>query len=240
MSLNKKAILVTVIVSCAVLVLLFLFLSQRKPKEEKKSYSALRAKIAEKKGVKIAKDTAPEKKAVVRKDIVLYDFEIDDRIWEIPEWALEKEDHVASSIEISRDYAKKGDASLKVNADFPGKIWAAALIEAEQYFDWGPYGRIACSIYLPEDAPRGLKVRLILTVGENWKFTEMSRAAYMIPGEWSTVSASLLPGSADWRMTTVDDEFRRDVRKIAIRVESNKRPKYAGPFYIDEVELTSD
>jgi len=172
---------------------------------------------------------APEK--------VLYGFERDAEGWEIPEWALEKQDHVAKSVSMSKDFAKEGRASLKVESDFPGKIWSASLVETAESFDLTPYGTIACDIYLPKEAPEGLKAKIILTVGENWKFTEMSRAVPLMPGQWTTVTADLLPGSTSWQKTVVDENFRKDVRKIDIRVESNKKPVYNGPIYIDNIRV---
>lgn len=168
---------------------------------------------------------------------VIFGFEKDAQGWEIPEWAMEQEDHVAKTVEVSKDFAKEGKGSLKITAAFPGKIWAAALVEDFEYFDWTPYKAISADIYLPKEAPIGLKAKIILTVGENWKFTEMARSIALVPGEWVTITANLLPGSEDWKRTVVDDNFRKDVRKIAIRVESNKKPEYKGPFYIDNVRL---
>ena len=168
---------------------------------------------------------------------VLFSFEKDTQGWEIPEWALEQEDHVAKSIEVSKDFAKDGEQSLKVMAAFPGKTWTSALVEDFEYFDWTPYKAIAVDVYIPKEAPIGLKAKIILTVGENWKFTEMARSVALVPGEWVTVTANLLPSSEDWKKTVVDDNFRKDVRKIAVRVESNKKPEYNGPIYIDSIKL---
>ena len=56
-------------------------------------------------------------------------------------------------------------------------------------------------------------------------------------GVWTHISANLKPGSADWKRTKPTDEFRADVRKIAVRVESSK-PAYSGPIYIDNVVLS--
>lgn len=171
-------------------------------------------------------------------DKVLFSFEKDAQGWEIPEWALEQEDHVAKSVESSQDVAKEGTGSLKVIAAFPGKMWSAALVEDFEYFDWTPYKSVSMDVYIPQEAPVGLKAKMILTVGENWKFTEMARSVSLVPGEWVTISANLMPGSEDWKKTVVDDNFRKDVRKIVVRVESNKRPEYNGPVYIDNVVLT--
>lgn len=168
---------------------------------------------------------------------VLFSFEKDTQGWEIPEWALEQEDHVAKSIEVSKDFAKNGTQSLKVMSAFPGKIWSAAVIEDFEYFDWTPYKAISADIYIPKEAPVGLKSKIILTVGESWKFTEMARSVALVPGEWVTVTANLAPGSEDWKKTVVDDNFRKDVRKVSVRVESNKKPEYSGPIYIDNIRL---
>ncbi len=168
----------------------------------------------------------------------LYGFEKDFEGWAIPEWALEAPDHVARNISVSSDYAKEGKSSLKVDADFPGNMWTAAVVEVMEYFDFGRYREIACDIYLPKEAPPGLRAKIILTVGEGWKFTEMARAAILVPGEWTTVRASILPGSEDWKATVVDDAFRRDVRKIVVRIESNKAV-YKGPIYIDNIIVSN-
>lgn len=171
-------------------------------------------------------------------DKVIFSFEKDTQGWEIPEWALEQEDHVAKTVEASKDFAKDGKGSLKIKAAFPGKIWSAALVEDFEYFDWTTYKAVSVDIYIPKDAPIGLKGKIILTVGEGWKFIEMARSVALVPGEWITITANLLPGSEDWKRTVVDDNFRKDVRKLAIRVESNKKPEYAGPIYVDNVRLT--
>lgn len=169
---------------------------------------------------------------------VLFSFEKDAQGWEIPEWAMEQEDHVAKSVETSKDVAKEGKQSLKVNTAFPGKAWTAALVEDFEYFDWTPYKAISADVYIPKEAPVGLKAKIIFTVGETWKFTEMARSVPLVPGEWTTITANLLPGSEDWKKTVVDDNFRKDVRKVSVRVESNKKPEYTGPIYIDNIRLT--
>jgi hypothetical protein len=91
-------------------------------------------------------------------------------------------------------------------------------------------------VYLPYNAPPGLKGRIILTVGEQWTWTEMNRGVALKPGQWTTVTAHLKPGSMDWKFFP-DEQFRRDVRKIGIRIESDKTPTYRGPIFIDSVRL---
>ena len=168
---------------------------------------------------------------------VLFGFEKDAQGFEVPEWAMEQEDYVAKTVEVSKDVADEGKQSLKLNCAFPGKVWTAALAEDFEYFDWTPYKAISVDVYIPKTAPIGLKAKIILTVGESWKFTEMARSVQLVPGEWVTISAGLIPGSEDWKKTVVDDNFRKDVRKLAIRIESNKKPEYTGPIYIDNVKL---
>ncbi len=223
-------------------------ITSEKPKAVAAQKQAVASKVAAPASQKVA---TPEAKvsAVVspaqqpnlpakRPEKVLYGFENGTQYWEIPDWAKEKTDHVAKSVEASKDYASEGASSLKVMADFPGKIWSAALIEYEEYLDWTPYKAVSYDILVPKEAPEGLKAKIILTVGEDWRFTEMTRVAFLIPGKWTTVSASLEPGTTDWKMTAVDDNFRKDVRKIAVRTESNKSPVYSGPIYIDNFRLT--
>ncbi len=170
---------------------------------------------------------------------VLFGFEKDAQGWEVPEWALEQQDYVAKTVEVSKDVAKEGKQSLKITSAFPGKTWTAALVEDFEYFDWTPYKAISADVYIPKEAPIGLKSKIILTVGESWKFIEMARSIALVPGEWVTISANLLPGSEDWKKVVVDENFRKDVRKIAIRVESNKKPEYKGPIYIDNIKLAA-
>ena len=175
--------------------------------------------------------------APITEERVIFSFENDLKGWEIPYWALEKDDHVTETLELSQDIASEGAGSMKANCNFPGGRWTASVIEIEQYFDLSPYREIAVDVYIPEKTPLGLRSKLILTVGENWKFTEMNRGIPLVPGEWVTIKASIEPGSYDWKRTVPDESFRADVRKIVIRTESNKRPVYKGPIYIDNLRI---
>ena len=168
---------------------------------------------------------------------VLFGFESGLQGWEIPDWAYEKPDHVQQEIESSADASSEGDKSLLIMTDFPGGRWAGAIVEIMQYFDWSEYSKLACDIYLPEGAPMGLKAKMILTVGANWKWVEMSRSYSLEPGEWITVAADIAPGSIDWRRVEVDEGFRADIRKIDIRVTSNNKPAYTGPVYVDNIRV---
>jgi len=174
-----------------------------------------------------------------KKERVLYSFEKNTDGWEVPDWALEDQSYVAKNASASQDVTKDGTSSLKVDAAFPGKVWTAALVEVMEYLDLTPYSEISCDIYIPKETPNGLKAKIILTVGENWKFTEMARGIQLMPGEWTHLKANLLAGSDDWKATAVDDSFRADVRKVAIRIESNRSPVYSGPIYIDNVKVAN-
>lgn len=170
-------------------------------------------------------------------ETVLFGFESGLQGWEIPDWAFEKPDHVQKNIVASTDVASEGKQSLKVSAEFPGGRWTGAIVEIMQYFDWTEFSKVSCDVYIPKDAPLGLTGKIILTVGDSWKWVEMSRSFPLKPGEWVTISADLKPGSIDWRRVQVDDAFRADVRKIDVRVESNNKPAYTGPFYVDNIKV---
>lgn len=168
---------------------------------------------------------------------VLFGFEENVPSWGVPDWCFEKEEYVTESMAVSAKFAKEGKSSLELMTNFPGGKWTAAYIEVQQYFDWTPYTTVSADIYLPADAPFGLQARFILTIGDNWVWTEMARLVKLVPGEWTTVSANVAAGSTDWRRTEVTNEFRADVRKLGVRVESNIRPTYSGPVYIDNIRV---
>lgn len=168
---------------------------------------------------------------------VIFSFENGLEGWEVPDWAYEKPDHVQKDIVSSNKVASEGASSLEIDAEFPGGRWTGAIVEIMQYFDWSDYSQVACDLYIPENAPLGLKAKMILTVGDSWKWVEQSKSVSLKPGEWVTIIADLKPGSIDWRRVEVDDAFRSDVRKIDIRVDSNNKPAYTGPIYIDNVRV---
>ncbi|MDP8299159.1 MAG: hypothetical protein P9L88_04575 [Candidatus Tantalella remota] len=172
-----------------------------------------------------------------QEETVLFSFEDGLEGWEIPDWAYEKPDHVQQEMEASNNFASAGSSSLEVQAEFPGGRWTGAIVEIMQYFDWSNYSKLACDIYLPADAPNGLKGKMILTVGDGWKWVEQSRSVMLKPGEWTTLQADLKPGSIDWRRVQVDEAFRSDIRKLDIRVDSNNKPAYTGPIYIDNIRV---
>ena len=195
-------------------------------------------------GKEVAAGTSEQKEAPVpstapiTEERTYYDFETTDlNGWEVPQWALGKSDYVVEEAVFSEEVASKGKGSMKIDTAFPGGIWSASLVEIQQYLDLSNYRVIKADLYLPPDAPIGLKAKIIITVGDTWKFVEMSRSVPLIPGEWATITANIEPGSYDWKRVVPDEAFAEDVRKIAIRIESNRQPQYAGPIFIDNVRV---
>lgn len=169
--------------------------------------------------------------------LVIFDFEGSTQDWVIPDWAKASPDYVAASLSTSKDFASHGEESLQLLVDFPGGRWTGAYLEEVMYVtDWSPYSAITVDVYLPYNVPKGLKGRFILGVGEQWQWTEMNRALELEPGKWTTITANLKPGSMDWKFFP-DDTFRKDVRKVGIRIESDRGPVYKGPLFIDRVRL---
>ncbi|MFH1783888.1 MAG: hypothetical protein ABH868_03205, partial [bacterium] len=174
----------------------------------------------------------------IEEEELLFGFEEDIKGWNVPDWAKqEKGKYIVEGIAKSNKFSVQGEGSLEVKTDFPGGNWTAAYLEHVEYLNWGNYSDVLVDIYLPKDAPEGLKSKIILIAGKSWEWTEMKRPVRLVPGEWTTVRASLMPGSTDWKGIKPDDEFRMDVRNLAIRVDSDKKPVYKGSFYIDNLRL---
>ena len=169
--------------------------------------------------------------------LLIFDFEGSTQDWTVPDWAQNSPDYAAKKLSVSQDFASHGKSSVLIMADFPGSKWTGAYLEQMMYVtDWSPFGSISADVYVPYNAPKTLKSRFILTVGDQWTWTEMNRAIPLEPGKWTAISANLKPGSMDWKFFP-DDAFRKDVRKLGVRVESNREPVYNGPIYLDNVRL---
>jgi len=178
-------------------------------------------------------------------EITLFDFEKNEEGWKIPPWEFDGTNCVARSLRKAKGIASKGNGSIELYAEFPEEKQTSALAEIQQYLNFDKYNAISADIYLPPHCPKGLKGKLILTVGENWQFVEMVRSTGLNPGCWTTITANTSKNSTDWKKTKVDRALlywyrtsSTDVRKIAIRIESNKIP-YSGPVYIDNVRVSS-
>jgi len=171
-------------------------------------------------------------------EIIIYGFEKDLSGWEIPSWAREKDDHVANDIFVSDEVSSEGMSSMVILANFPGKDWTGAYVEKMMDVrDWSPFGVLSVDVYVPDEAPVGLAGQIILTTGEDWTWTEMNRSISLKPGEWTTISVNLRPGSLDWKFFP-DESFRADIRKLGVRVESDRGPVYYGPAYVDNITLS--
>jgi hypothetical protein len=170
-------------------------------------------------------------------ELVIFGFEGTLEGWGIPDWAASP-DYVATTCRVSQAHVRQDQWALELAADFPGGRWTAAYVEHEvQVRDWSLFGRLSVDVYLPGNAPQGLRGKLILTVGEQWQWTEQNRTVSLTPGEWTTVTVNLLPGSMDWRFFP-GEAFRTDIRKLGVRIESDKGPAYRGAVFIDNIRLT--
>ncbi|NQT32483.1 MAG: hypothetical protein HQ594_02280 [Candidatus Omnitrophica bacterium] len=208
----------------------------KKEKAPKKTTGALEMKEAAQTG----KEEIPQtpSTAPITEERVYYDFESDLNGWEVPLWALGKSDYIAEEeVVLSEENASEGKSSMKVMTNFVSGKWNAALVEIQQYLDLSRYRVISADLYIPPDAPVGLKAKIILTVGDSWKFVEMSRSVPLIPGKWVTISSNIEPGSYDWKRVIPDKNFAEDVRKVAIRIECNRKPDYSGPIYVDNIRV---
>jgi hypothetical protein len=169
-------------------------------------------------------------------ETTIADFEeADPGKWGVPDWAKEKADHVAKDVAVSKEFAKKGAQSLVISTQFPGEKWTAAVVECEDYLDLTDKSKLAVDIYLPKDAPEGLKGNICATYGSGWSWAEQIKNIPLVPGQWTTVEVDIADGSKDWKKVRVDSEFRGDIRKLDIRVISDKKPAYSGPVFIDNI-----
>lgn len=170
-------------------------------------------------------------------ELVIFDFEKGLEEWAIPDWAQTSPDYVGKNTAPSQEFRSRGQSALELVASFPGGKWTGAYVERTMYVtDWSAFSGLAADLYLPQNAPEGLKARFILSVGDKWEWTEMNRALPLKPGAWTTLTVDLKPGSQDWKFFP-DEKFRKDIRKVGIRIESDAKPAYTGPVYVDNVRL---
>ena len=171
-------------------------------------------------------------------EIVIFGFEGGLEGWSIPDWAKASSENAGEACLASQDHAAQGQSALEIQTSFPGDRWASAYVEREvEMTDWTPFGQLSVDVYLPETAPMGLRGKIILTIGDQWEWTEMNRAIPLQPGAWTPITVSLKRYSMDWKFFP-DDEFRKSVHKIGVRIESDSESAYRGPVFLDNVRLT--
>ena len=178
---------------------------------------------------------------IYAEEIVIYNYEEDVQGWEVPGWAQGNEDYVGGGLKNSNIVSSDGDYSLHMFVDFKGgKKWAGAYAEkVMDVNDWTDFYGVKADVYLPEDAPKKLGARFIFTIGDDWVWTEMNRTITLEPGKWTTITANVREDSLDWRYF-LTKEFRKNIRKIGIRIETQEAPPYSGSVYIDNVRVFSE
>ena len=170
-------------------------------------------------------------------EIVIYGFEGSLDGWSIPDWAKSSADYVGEECLVSQEHAREGRQALELQTAFPGDRWASAYVERQvETTDWSPFSQLTVDVYLPETAPNGLGAKLILTLGDQWQWTEMNRVIQLQPGSWTSVTVNLKPGSLDWKFFP-DEAFRKDVRKVGVRIEADKGSAYRGSVFLDNMRL---
>ena len=196
------------------------------------------AKPPEKPSVAAAAAPPPVQRAPANAaEIVIFGFEGSLEGWAIPDWAKASADNVGLSCQVSDAKADQGMTSMEIQTDFPGGRWTGAYVEREtEVTNWTAFGTLSVDVFLPEAAPEGLGGKIILTVGDQWEWTEMNRTIPLKPGAWTTIAVSLKRYSMDWKFFP-EDEFRKSIRKIGVRIESNREPVYRGPVYLDNIRL---
>ncbi len=199
--------------------------------------AATRKKMAPKPAAMRPGKKAPAPVAIGR---VLFDFENDLEGWRIPEWATVKKDNALTEVASSGEQASHGARSLRMSTEFDASMWSGAYVEIErqsgEFMNFNGHDAIQVSVYLPFSAPKKLKGEIILTVGEDWSWTEMRQPVELKAGAWTTVTADISDKSVAWKIP-MNDAVRGDVRKLGVRVSANYLG-YHGPVYIDDLRLT--
>ncbi|MFH1665099.1 MAG: hypothetical protein ABIA77_03020 [Candidatus Omnitrophota bacterium] len=170
----------------------------------------------------------------------VYNCEQDVQNWEIPDWSVWEDDYVFPVLAIDKNFSNRAELGLKLTVSFPAEEWRAGIVETEGFFDLTLYRKLVCDIYLPRSAPKGIWARIIIVSGNEYLWIEMVDPVFLTPGRRTTVSGNLKYGNRAWRYsgeaTMMTDELKSDIRKIAIRVESDGAA-YKGPVYIDRIKL---
>jgi len=174
--------IVVITLSCAVFITAYLFYNDKKRINAVDEMQADMEKI-----YRTSPPAPPEKKIItyttpvdrpLKEGVILYGFEQGLDGWDIPGWALEKPDHVARDFKRTTSEASEGEGSLEIQTEFSKEQWTAALVEIPHFLDLNKYDRISSDLFIPAEAPTGLKAKLIFTIGEDWAFIEIPRASF--------------------------------------------------------------
>ena len=187
--------------------------------------------------------------AVVEVEKISYSFEDGPEGWIIPEWALSNEDYSAIDLVTSNEQASDGIGSLRLNCDFPGNIWKAALIELPRDFDLTGYEFISMDIFLPKIARTNLiNARIVIGAGD-LPFIESKLTKKLRPGKWTTIKARLDVDEKGqlsyWKCQSKEEclvPYMSKVNTLSLRIEYNANQSlagnpYKGPIYVDNVVL---
>ena len=160
--------------------------------------------------------------------------------WSIPKWSKNNEHYVSPILTIDENSSNFGETSVKINVSFSSENWSAGIIETEGLFDLTLYQTISFEVYLPENAPHGVLARTIIVAGKDYTWIEMAKAVNIPPGKRTVIKANLKRGNKNWNGPNgplkITDMIKSDIKKIAIRIESNSA-EYEGPIYIDRIKF---
>ncbi|MDP8259011.1 MAG: hypothetical protein P9L90_06295, partial [Candidatus Aadella gelida] len=161
--------------------------------------------------------------------------------WKIPEWSESKSNYSSPILAVDENFSYKGISNFKLNLSFSGDEWNAGIVEANGIFDLTLHKTMEFEVYLPENAPKkGLMVRVAIVSGDDYKWFEMGVPVEIKAGKRTTVRANFKNGNYEWKsaksMRRMSDRIKSDIKKIAIRVESNYA-RYKGPVYVDNIRF---
>lgn len=163
----------------------------------------------------------------------------------VAEWALGDDLNALDSVGVSEKYALDGKYSLEAMCTFRGGKWMGAPVELIEDFDWTPYNTASVAIYLPADAPEGLKAQICLNIrgDADWPWYETIPPVALAPGKWTVVTAKMKPGESNFKKdpktgAAFSAESKQNIAKFYVRVVSDKKPVYQGPVYIDKITLS--
>ena len=179
---------------------------------------------------------------------IIFDFEKGNKGWLVPDWAIMQEDHVGKDLSISLDSNNETNNVLKLECDFPGDVWSAAVVEYEKEMDLTGYKSLSVDIFLPKEAVGDLYQARIIIVAGPWWWIQMRKSVHLINGKWNHIEANLNVGATElmyWKGRNRSECLQAnisDVKKIIIRIEYNANPSqaskpYKGPIFIDNIVI---